>query len=83
MRLVGLGIMPLQLLNLGIIIPRVVMRLFFTRTPRGTHVVLVFQPNSTDAIRGTRLRRAQRTADDQLRRCISASNPDVHYHLAI
>ncbi|KAH7869805.1 uncharacterized protein C8R40DRAFT_1163358 [Lentinula edodes] len=30
----GLGIMPLQLLNLGVIVPRIVMRLFFTRTPR-------------------------------------------------
>ncbi|TFY73230.1 hypothetical protein EWM64_g10782, partial [Hericium alpestre] len=30
----GLGIMPLQLLNLGIIIPRLVQRLFVTRTPR-------------------------------------------------
>ncbi|KAF9004659.1 hypothetical protein BDQ17DRAFT_1399513 [Cyathus striatus] len=30
----GLGIMPLQLLNLGVIIPRFFMRLFFTRTPR-------------------------------------------------
>ncbi|KAF5354076.1 hypothetical protein D9756_007257 [Leucocoprinus leucothites] len=30
----GLGIMPLQLLNLGVIIPRAVFRLFWTRTPR-------------------------------------------------
>ncbi|KAF9070665.1 hypothetical protein BDP27DRAFT_1391889 [Rhodocollybia butyracea] len=30
----GLGIMPLQLLNLGVIIPRVMMRMFVTRTPR-------------------------------------------------
>ncbi|KAF8632659.1 hypothetical protein AX17_004792 [Amanita inopinata Kibby_2008] len=30
----GLGIMPLQLLNLGVIIPRMFMRMFFTRTPR-------------------------------------------------
>ncbi|KZT25608.1 DUF221-domain-containing protein [Neolentinus lepideus HHB14362 ss-1] len=30
----GLGIMPLQLLNLGVIIPRIVMRMFVTRTPR-------------------------------------------------
>ncbi|TFK47344.1 DUF221-domain-containing protein [Heliocybe sulcata] len=30
----GLGIMPLQLLNLGVIIPRAVMLLFVTRTPR-------------------------------------------------
>ncbi|KAA1477844.1 DUF221-domain-containing protein [Dentipellis sp. KUC8613] len=30
----GLGIMPLQLLNLGIIIPRMFLRLFVTRTPR-------------------------------------------------
>lgn len=27
--------MPLQLLNLGVIIPRMVFRLFITRTPRG------------------------------------------------
>ncbi|KAG5653779.1 hypothetical protein H0H81_010620 [Sphagnurus paluster] len=30
----GLGIMPLQLLNLGVIIPRVFYRMFLTRTPR-------------------------------------------------
>ncbi|KAF9479802.1 DUF221-domain-containing protein [Pholiota conissans] len=30
----GLGIMPLQLLNLGVIIPRVFYRAFYTRTPR-------------------------------------------------
>ncbi|KAI0063663.1 DUF221-domain-containing protein [Artomyces pyxidatus] len=30
----GLGIMPLQLLNLGILIPRALYRLFVTRTPR-------------------------------------------------
>ncbi|KAF9261079.1 DUF221-domain-containing protein [Marasmius fiardii PR-910] len=30
----GLGIMPLQLLNLGVLIPQFVMRMFFTRTPR-------------------------------------------------
>ncbi|KAG5736119.1 hypothetical protein E4T56_gene6267 [Termitomyces sp. T112] len=30
----GLGIMPLQLLNLGVIIPRMVFRMFSTRTPR-------------------------------------------------
>lgn len=27
--------MPLQLLNLGVVIPRALMRLFVTRTPRG------------------------------------------------
>ncbi|RDB26692.1 Calcium permeable stress-gated cation channel 1 [Hypsizygus marmoreus] len=30
----GLGIMPLQLLNLGVIIPRMFYRMFLTRTPR-------------------------------------------------
>ncbi|KAF7760233.1 hypothetical protein Agabi119p4_10909 [Agaricus bisporus var. burnettii] len=30
----GIGIMPLQLLNLGVIIPRFFFRLFLTRTPR-------------------------------------------------
>lgn len=30
----GLGIMPLQLLNLGTVIPRVIYRIFWTRTPR-------------------------------------------------
>ncbi|KAI0916716.1 hypothetical protein AcW1_010239 [Taiwanofungus camphoratus] len=30
----GLGIMPLQLLNLGVLIPRLIYRLFITRTPR-------------------------------------------------
>ncbi|EGN97135.1 hypothetical protein SERLA73DRAFT_169572 [Serpula lacrymans var. lacrymans S7.3] len=30
----GLGIMPLQLLNLGIVLPRLILRIFFTRTPR-------------------------------------------------
>lgn len=31
---VGMGIMPLQLLNLGVIIPRFFVRMFVTRTPR-------------------------------------------------
>ncbi|KAL1741606.1 hypothetical protein HDZ31DRAFT_45065 [Schizophyllum fasciatum] len=30
----SLGIMPLQLLNLGVVIPRIFMRIFVTRTPR-------------------------------------------------
>ncbi|KAG6885015.1 hypothetical protein C0993_006540 [Termitomyces sp. T159_Od127] len=30
----GLGIMPLQLLNLGVIIPQMIFRMFLTRTPR-------------------------------------------------
>ncbi|TRM57425.1 hypothetical protein BD626DRAFT_213405 [Schizophyllum amplum] len=30
----SLGVMPLQLLNLGVVIPRILMRLFVTRTPR-------------------------------------------------
>lgn len=37
----GLGIMPLQLLNLGVIIPRVLFRLLVTRTPRGDHIILL------------------------------------------
>lgn len=32
--------MPLQLLNLGVIIPRVLFRLLVTRTPRGDHIIL-------------------------------------------
>jgi hypothetical protein len=32
--------MPLQLLNLGVIIPRFFYRAFFTRTPRGTRSIL-------------------------------------------
>lgn len=32
--LLGLGIMPLQLLNLGVIVPRFFYRMFLTRTPR-------------------------------------------------
>ncbi|KAI0093708.1 DUF221-domain-containing protein [Irpex rosettiformis] len=31
---VGIGLMPLQLLNLGVIIPRMFYRMFITRTPR-------------------------------------------------
>ncbi|KAK7062602.1 hypothetical protein VNI00_000090 [Paramarasmius palmivorus] len=30
----GLGIMPLQLLNLGVLIPQSLLRMFYTRTPR-------------------------------------------------
>jgi len=33
--------MPLQLLNLGVIIPRFFYRAFYTRTPRGTHSILI------------------------------------------
>ena len=32
--------MPLQLLNLGVIIPSAIMRLFVTRTPRGVFTLL-------------------------------------------
>jgi calcium permeable stress-gated cation channel len=41
----GLGIMPLQLLNLGIVVPRIVYLLFITRTPRGEfgRISLVFR----------------------------------------
>lgn len=35
----GFGIMPLQLLNLGVLIPRMIFRIFWTRTPRGTYAV--------------------------------------------
>jgi hypothetical protein len=31
----ALGVMPLQLLNLGVILPRFLFLAFFTRTPRG------------------------------------------------
>jgi hypothetical protein len=34
----GIGIMPLQLLNLGVIIPRWFYRAFLTRTPRGVFI---------------------------------------------
>jgi hypothetical protein len=37
----GLGIMPLQLLNLGTIIPRVFYLIFWTRTPRGTGIARI------------------------------------------
>ncbi|KAG9311311.1 hypothetical protein JVU11DRAFT_8399 [Chiua virens] len=30
----GFGVMPLQLLNLGVLIPRMIFRIFWTRTPR-------------------------------------------------
>lgn len=32
---IGLGVLPIQLLNLGVVIPQVLMRIFVTRTPRG------------------------------------------------
>lgn len=32
----ALGVMPLQLLNLGIIIPHILYRLFYVKTPRGS-----------------------------------------------
>lgn len=34
---VGVGLQPLQLLNLGVIIPRLFYRMFITRTPRGRY----------------------------------------------
>lgn len=37
---IGIGLMPLQLLNLGILIPRMIYRLFITRTPRGQSYIL-------------------------------------------
>jgi hypothetical protein len=38
----GLGIMPLQLLNLGVILPRLFFRLLLTRTPRGKDYMDLF-----------------------------------------
>jgi hypothetical protein len=35
----GIGIMPLQLVQLAVIIPRWIYRVFLTRTPRGTSVL--------------------------------------------
>ncbi|KAH9899740.1 hypothetical protein C8Q73DRAFT_639178 [Cubamyces lactineus] len=40
----GLGLMPLQLLNLGVIIPRLFFRLFITRTPRADFAELNAPP---------------------------------------
>lgn len=40
--------MPLQLLNLGVIIPSAIMRLFVTRTPRGVSTLLSTSRCGTD-----------------------------------
>lgn len=34
--------MPLQLLNLGVIVPRLFLRVFVTRTPRGKSIPVIF-----------------------------------------
>jgi hypothetical protein len=36
--------MPLQLLNLGVIFPRMIYRMFITRTPRGKRTCTLFSP---------------------------------------
>ena len=62
--------MPLQLLNLGVIIPRVFFRLLVTRTPRGKHTGII---NSLLQLFKlfNRFYRTERTSSDQLRHCVS------------
>lgn len=50
----GLGIMPLQLLNLGVLIPRFFFRLFWTRTPRGEPNLRPHVPILTDRLQTLR-----------------------------
>ena len=73
--LLGFGIMPLQLLNLGIIIPRVFYRLLITRTPRGKRSI-VYMPHLPKRC-WHRFCRAERTSCHQLRHRISPGNPDI------
>jgi hypothetical protein len=71
----GFGIMPLQLLNLGIIIPRVFYRLLITRTPRGNWAFLFtcyIRPKCSNRFRG-----AERPSCDKLRHRISSGNPNI------
>lgn len=60
--------MPLQLLNLGVIIPRILSLILWTRTPRGMSIIPADRTNSDLAI--IRLRRIKRPANDQLWRSV-------------
>ena len=73
--------MPLQLLNLGVVIPRILMRIFVTRTPRGEQGLLCPSYCADDA--PSRLRRAQRAATDQLWRRVPAGNPHLRRHALV
>jgi hypothetical protein len=74
----GLGIMPLQLVQLAVILPRWFYRIFFTRTPRGESGRL-----SRAALRLMtdpkllRFRRAQHSAHHQPRHHLPPGPPDL------
>ena len=76
--------MPLQLLNLGVIIPRLFYRAFSTRTPRGTHSIL--HTSACDYVHSFFVDRfcgAQCTPHDQLWSRLSTSDLDVCHHNAV
>ena len=76
----GFGIMPLQLLNLGVIIPSAVMRLFVTRTPRG---VLIFPSFLMWCQLARRFRRTQRSPHDQLWGSLSSSDSHLCHDASV
>lgn len=59
--------MPLQLLELAVIIPRFFFETFVTRTPRGTPLVSQPLTQQLKLSNSLRSRRAQRTTDAQSR----------------
>lgn len=72
--------MPLQLLNLGVIIPSAIMRLFVTRTPRGTSTsppfLMLRQPDP-------RFRGTQRSSHDQLWGGLSSSDSHLRHDTVV
>jgi hypothetical protein len=73
--------MPLQLLNLGVIVPRLFYLFFLTRTPRGMFLPCMLY--KVDADNGGRLRGIERASNDQLWGCLPASNTYVCDHPAL
>jgi hypothetical protein len=76
MGMTGFGIMPLQLLNLGVLIPRMILRIFKTRTPRGKPSFV----SSSQILTVGRFCGVKCPSDDQLRCCIPSSDSRFRGH---
>lgn len=76
--------MPLQLLNLGTIVPRVISRMFFTRTPRGISGFVARAEVEFSLLSLLyRLCGVERPTSDQLRRRVSTGDSHLRHHSAI
>ena len=71
--------MPLQLLELAVVIPRMFYKIFITRTPRGARFHVTAGDLVTDVKFADRSRRIECSSDDQSRNGLSSSDSHLHY----